>query len=271
MVGSLTPPLVPLIQQAQTTSNAWTTLAHTYARPSRGLIKQIKDQTKKVVKGSQIITLYMQFIKTRTDELAALGKPMDHDDLIENILDGLDDDYKPIIDVVEGRETPITFNEIHEKLINKELSLRAQQPSTSPFPATANFAHRNNTSGVYTKRPSVQHTLSGAHHVRVRTSSPSTSLSPISWKLPRLSGTRSHSPTTVFRLVSTSHSHSTSLMQTQCHIDHQPNHVNLVHMLQPTTHLILLIDFLTVVLPIMSLVIWAIFLFILLMLALTIL
>lgn len=42
LVGSLTPPPVPIIQQAPTSRDAWTTLAHTYARPSRGHIKQIK-------------------------------------------------------------------------------------------------------------------------------------------------------------------------------------------------------------------------------------
>ena len=34
----------------------------------------------------------MQFIKTRADELALLGKPMDDEDLIEKILARLDDE-----------------------------------------------------------------------------------------------------------------------------------------------------------------------------------
>ena len=49
---------------------------------------------------------------------------MDVKDLTEKILDGLGDDYKPIIDIISGRDTPISFDELHEKLINKELSLR---------------------------------------------------------------------------------------------------------------------------------------------------
>ena len=65
----------------------------------------------------------MQFIKTRADELAILGKLMDHEDPIETIPNGLDDDYKPIIDVVNSCDTLILFEELHEKLINKELSL----------------------------------------------------------------------------------------------------------------------------------------------------
>lgn len=68
---------------------------------------------------------------------------MDHEDLMEKILDGLGDDYKPIVDATEGREIPITFDELDEKLINKELSLRLHQSSTPHMPDSANVAHRN--------------------------------------------------------------------------------------------------------------------------------
>ena len=75
----------------------------------------------------------MQFIKTCADELAALGKPMDVEDLTKKILDGLDDDYKPIIDIINGRDTPISFDELYEKLINKELSLRLHHSNATPL------------------------------------------------------------------------------------------------------------------------------------------
>ena len=68
----------------------------------------------------------MQLIKACSNELASLGKPMDHEDLIEKILDGLGDNYQSIIDVVNGRETTISFDELLEKLINKELLLQHQ-------------------------------------------------------------------------------------------------------------------------------------------------
>ena len=81
--------------------------------------------------------LWLYVIKTRADELVALGKPLDYEDLIEKILEGLDDDYQPIVDAVNSRDTPISFDELHEKLINKELSLR-QKISSSPLPVIAN-------------------------------------------------------------------------------------------------------------------------------------
>ena len=62
--------------------------------------------------------------KPRVYELMSLGKPMDNEDLLEKILDGLGSEYQYIIDAVNGRDTPISFNELHEKLINKEITLQ---------------------------------------------------------------------------------------------------------------------------------------------------
>ena len=146
IVGTLSPALIPLITQSKSSHEAWQTLANTYARPSRGHIKQLKDNLRNISKGSQSITDYMQSIKARTDELAALGKPLDHEDLIEKILEGLDEQYQSVIDAVNGRDTTISFDELHEKLINKELSLR-NMSSSSLLPASA---HPTN---VRSKRP----------------------------------------------------------------------------------------------------------------------
>lgn len=88
----------------------------------------------------------MQAIKTCADELATVGKPLDHEDFIEKILEGLDDEYQPIIDVVNDRETLISFDELHEKLINKELSLR-QKISSSPLSTSANPTNTRSAPG----------------------------------------------------------------------------------------------------------------------------
>ena len=45
----------------------------------------------------------MQFIKGRADELVILGKPLDEDDLIDKILNGLGDVYKSIIESINAR------------------------------------------------------------------------------------------------------------------------------------------------------------------------
>ena len=121
-------------------------MANTYARPSRGHIKQIKEQIKQTSKGFQSISDYIHAIKTRPDQPATFGKPLDHEDLIEKILEGLADDNQLVIDTVNAHDTPISFDELHEKLINKELLLR-QKTNSTPLLATANPTHVQFTRG----------------------------------------------------------------------------------------------------------------------------
>nr|TKS10634.1 hypothetical protein D5086_0000081560 [Populus alba] len=81
-------------------------------------------------------------MKCRADELAILGAPMDEDDLIDKILDGLGDDYKELVHAVQARDTMIMFDELYEKLFNFEASLQGAKSEPSHFPTTANPANR---------------------------------------------------------------------------------------------------------------------------------
>lgn len=89
---------------------------------------------------------YMQQIKTKSDALALLGSPLDPEDITDYIFDGLSDDFKQVADSVQNRDTPISFIELHEKLLNRENTLASLQSASTPFPATANHAHTRNKS-----------------------------------------------------------------------------------------------------------------------------
>ena len=144
LFGAISVSLQPLIVRTTISLDAWQTLANTYAKPSRGHIKQLNEQLKWCTKGSKSISEYMQAIKTRADEFAILGKPIDDEDLIDQDLEGLSDEYKSIIDAINARDTSISFAEIHEKLLNKEASLQTTQPSHLSLLATTNpTAFRN--------------------------------------------------------------------------------------------------------------------------------
>ncbi|KAJ9561818.1 hypothetical protein OSB04_006978 [Centaurea solstitialis] len=175
LVGSLSPQIVPLITGAASSHEAWQILAKTYASPSRGHIKQLKHRLKQTTKTpTQSITEYMQQIKTITDELASLGKKMDDEDVIDAILTGLDQSsYKPILDAIHARDTLISFNELHEKLINHELSI-AQQITVPSLhqPASVFHLQQSNRGGPGNKQwTQKSHTAStGNNHIHHRQS-----------------------------------------------------------------------------------------------------
>ncbi|XP_010474017.1 PREDICTED: uncharacterized protein LOC104753463 [Camelina sativa] len=139
LLGAMTTSVQPLVSRATTTAEAWTTLTDTFAKASRNHFKQIKDQIKAWTKGNKSIDEYVRGLTKLFDELAILGKPMDHEDQIEKILAGLPDDYKPVANQIKGKDSPPTITEVHERLRNREVTLRAAA-SPTPFPASANVA-----------------------------------------------------------------------------------------------------------------------------------
>jgi hypothetical protein len=143
LIGSISPAIIPFIAQAKTAREAWIILATTYAQPSRGRIKQTKSQLKMLTKGSDSVTAFLQSIKAKADELALLGAPLDAEDLTDKILDGLGDEYRELTRAVQARDMPITFEELHEKLLNFEATVLPSKPDFLQFPATANPTNRN--------------------------------------------------------------------------------------------------------------------------------
>lgn len=142
ILGAISLSIQPLLSKANTTAEIWELLASTYAKPSRGHVKQLKYQLKQWKKGTKTVDEYLQGLATRFDQLALLDKVLDLEDQIEFALEGLPEEYKPIIDQVEGRDAPPTLAELHEKLINHEAKLLTTEP-THTFPVSANVAtHR---------------------------------------------------------------------------------------------------------------------------------
>ncbi|KAA8525964.1 hypothetical protein F0562_007936 [Nyssa sinensis] len=86
----------------------------------------------------------MQTIKSGVDDLALLGAPLDEEEITDKILDGLSDDYKELVRAVQAQDTFITFEELHEKLLNFEVSLQSVVPEQHHFPATAHPTSKSN-------------------------------------------------------------------------------------------------------------------------------
>ena len=144
------PTIQPIVSTAKATADIWSTLTSTYAKPKRGHLQQIKLQIKGWTKGTKTIDEYLQGFVTRFDQLALLGKPIEHKDQVEYIFGGLPEEYKSISDQLEGRDITPTVTEIHEKLLNKEAKLLTSLKETVAILVTANVAstqtptHRHN-------------------------------------------------------------------------------------------------------------------------------
>ena len=98
-----------------------------------------------ITKGSDSVTTFLQSIKAKADELTLLRAPIDAEDLTKQILDGLGDEYRELTCSVQARDMPITFEELHEKLLNFEASVLTTKLDPLYFLATANLTSKNPT------------------------------------------------------------------------------------------------------------------------------
>ena len=63
-------------------------------------------------KGSMTVAEYVGKMKTLGDEMAAAGRPLEDEELIEYILTGLDHDFNPIVSTLISRADPISVSEV---------------------------------------------------------------------------------------------------------------------------------------------------------------
>lgn len=143
LIRSLSPTFIPFIATVKISHDVWSTLANTYAKPSRGCIMQLKSYLNNLVKGTKSITEYMQAVKTTMDALILMNVPVDAEYITLNILNGLDDSYRELSNAIQARETSISFEELHDKLINQEAELATQKNSQTSIPTTAFTAARS--------------------------------------------------------------------------------------------------------------------------------
>ncbi|XP_019420737.1 PREDICTED: uncharacterized protein LOC109330925 [Lupinus angustifolius] len=85
---------------------------------------------------------YLQVVKAIANELSIINHPLDNIDLVIHTLNGLSSDYKEISATLCSRETPISYSELHEKVMDFE-SILHRDTNIDPLVATTNAALRN--------------------------------------------------------------------------------------------------------------------------------
>ncbi|CAL5186522.1 unnamed protein product [Lathyrus oleraceus] len=65
----------------------------------------------------------MHSLKHTTNHLASLGSSVSIEDMNNHVLRDLDDSYRAAIDGVNAKDTPITFDDLLEKLFIQKLSI----------------------------------------------------------------------------------------------------------------------------------------------------
>ena len=133
----------------KTARQAWTALAARMASHSRSRVTHLKRQLQNLKQGSKSCLEYIQGAKHMADQLSAVGKPVDDEDLISYIVSGLNSSFTPFVTSYSfaTRDSVLSLQEFQDELMNYETLL--EHHNQSVISDTGNFAMFANKPGQF--------------------------------------------------------------------------------------------------------------------------
>ncbi|CAL9193253.1 unnamed protein product [Musa hybrid cultivar] len=93
------------------------------------------------------ISDYLQLIKVIIDDLALIGHFLCDEEVVIHTLNGLDTDYKELAVAIRARDSPISFEDLYDKLTDYEMSLKRADklPGSTVTAQVSHKSKRKNT------------------------------------------------------------------------------------------------------------------------------
>ena len=131
--ATLSETILPTVFGLNTSKEVWDSMAHRFVAQNRSRVSHIKRQLQNLQQGNKIYADYFQTAKGLANQLAAVGKPVEDDDLISYIIGGLSPAYTPFITAFSfvTRDISLSFNEFQSELVSYE-TLQENQVKTVP-------------------------------------------------------------------------------------------------------------------------------------------
>ncbi|KAG6747972.1 hypothetical protein POTOM_047864 [Populus tomentosa] len=144
ILASIFERLVSTIYGLNTSKQVWTTLQNRFSSQSRSRISHLKRQLQMLTQGGKTCSAYLDSAKTLVDQLAAAGKPVDDQDLINFLLIGLHSSYTPFVTSFNfaSRDTEFTFEDFQTELLGFENLLEITQSVATSDTSHFAFASR---------------------------------------------------------------------------------------------------------------------------------
>ncbi|KAK6156491.1 hypothetical protein DH2020_010739 [Rehmannia glutinosa] len=125
LIASISPPVLSHVSHLPSASEIWRTLEQRFHSISRSHVHQLKFRLHTLAKGSKSIHEYLDEVKSITDSLASVTKPMDEDDLVLYILKGLPIEFDTLRASIRVRPDAISVTELTNLLIVEELHIQS--------------------------------------------------------------------------------------------------------------------------------------------------
>ena len=141
---SVSDSIAPLIASTTASNEAWDKLTRLYASRSRSRVMSLKECLVRP-RDSCSLSEYLYSIKTIVDKLALIDTHVSNDDITIAILNGVGHDFNELTAGIHARDHPISYEELHDKLIDYEAYLKQEDLRSTPLVLSANTTPRYNS------------------------------------------------------------------------------------------------------------------------------
>ena len=134
IVSSLSPSIVSTIYGLETSRLAWQALNSRFAAPSTSRISLIKRKFQSLQQGSMSCQSFLDEVKSLSNELSIVGKPVEDSDLILSVLNGLNSSFHSFVTtyMLLAKEKSMPFFYFHAELLNYDLMQKFHNHTIQP-------------------------------------------------------------------------------------------------------------------------------------------
>lgn len=141
LLASVTKDVLTQVATSATAADAWKIIEDMFASQTRARSVNMRIALATTKKENSSVAEYFAKMKALGDDMAAAGRPLEDEELVEYIITGLGKDFSPIVSALCARVEPISVGELYSQLLNFETRMDLIYGG-SPGSGSANSASR---------------------------------------------------------------------------------------------------------------------------------
>jgi histone deacetylase 1/2 len=150
ILSSLSRDIMTQVAKAETAAEAWQAIEAMFASQTRARAVNLRIALTTTKKGNMSVTDYFAKMKSFSDDMAAAGRSIEDEELVEHILTGLNSEFEPLVAALLARVEPLSLEELYSQLLSFETRMDLYHGDQG----SANMAGRGGRGGARGRGPS---------------------------------------------------------------------------------------------------------------------